>query len=89
MRRLHWRLMASVAGVDGGGTRHWTRVGVGGSGRAVAHVGRGWCRVVMAIEVDGVDDGGGKGVVEMESRVEETALAVGLDATALAMWVRG
>ena len=30
----------------------------------------------MAVEVSGVDGGGGKGVVEMESSVEETALAV-------------
>ena len=79
----------SVVGVDEGGTRHWTRVGVGGSGRSVAHIGRGWCQVVMAVEVDGVDGGGGKGVVVIESRVEETALAVGLDATALAVWVGG
>ena len=88
MRRPRWRLMASVASVDGGGTRRWTRVGVGGSGRAVARVARGCRRVVMAVEIDGVDGGGDKGVVEMESRVEETALAVGLDATALAVWVR-
>ena len=78
-----------VASVDGGGTRRWMRVGSGGSGKAIDHVGRGWRRVVMAVEVDGVDGGGGKGVVEMESRVEETALAVGLDVTALAVWVRG
>ena len=62
-------------------------------GRVIDHVGRGWCRVVMAVEVDGTDGGGGKGVVEMGSRVEETALAVSavgsLDATALAVWVEG
>ena len=78
-----------VVSVDGGGTRRWTRVGAGGSGKAVDHVGCGWRRVVMAVEVDGVDGGGGKGVVEMELRVEETALAVDLDTTALAVWVRG
>ena len=89
MRRPRWRLMAVVASVDGGVTRRWMRVGVGGSGIAVDHVGHGWRRVVMAIEFDGVDGGGGKGVVEMELRVEETALAVGFDATALAVWVRG
>ena len=91
MRRPRWRLMASVAGVDGDKKRRWTHVGVDGSGRVVNHVGRGWCRVVMAVEVDGVDGGGGKGVVVMGSSVEETALAVlavgGLDATALAVWV--
>ena len=72
------------------------RVGVGGSGRVVDHVGRGWCRVVMTVEVDGTDGGDGKGVVVMGLRVEETALAVlgchwlstgDLDATALAVWV--
>ena len=65
-----------VASVDGGGTRCWMPVGAGGSGKAVDHIGRGWHRVVMAVEVDGVDGGGGKGVVVRESRVEETALAV-------------
>ena len=69
----------------------WMRVGVGGSGRAIAHVDRGWRRLVMAIGIDGVEGGGGKGVVVMGSSVEETALAVfdvgGLDATALAVWV--
>ena len=62
LRRLRWWLMASIAGVDRGGKCRWMRVGAGGSGRAIDHVGRGWCRVVMAIEVDGVDSGGGKGV---------------------------
>ena len=71
------------------------------SGKAVYHVGRGWRQVVTDVETDVVDGGGDKGVVVMESRVEETALAVfdggcrwlllmteGLDATALAVWVR-
>ena len=100
LRRPHWRLLAVDASVDGGGTCRWMCVKTGGSGNAVDHVGRGWRRVVMAIEFDGVDGGGGKGVVEMELRVEETALAVfdggcrwlqlmaeGLEATALAVWV--
>ena len=78
-----------VVGVDGSGKRCWMHVAVVRSGSIVDHVGRGWRSwVVMDVEVGVVDGGGDKGVVEMESRVEETALAVGLDATALAVWVR-
>ena len=98
--RPRWRLMVLVEAVDGSGKRRWTHVAVVELGRVFCRVGRGWRRVVTVVEIDAVDGGGDKGVVVMESRVEETALAVfdggcrwlqlmaeGLEATALAVWV--